>query len=147
MKKPKFEKNCAAGLTLVEVLVSLGISVVAVTGIVMGYLFATGSAQRSSLYLAAGARALERVEQIRSAKWDTSSWPTIDQLQASNFPASVVTLCLPTANAPAVYGTNFTQISQISSNPPVKLVRVDCVWNRGTQLITNTIQTCRTPDQ
>src|SRR5437016_1182476 len=69
-----------AGLTLVEVLVALGISILAVSGIVTGYLFSISIAQRSSLYLAAGAKALERVEQTRSAKWDTSSWPPIDQL-------------------------------------------------------------------
>jgi hypothetical protein len=137
-----------AGLTLVEVVVALGISMLAVSAIVIGYLFGIGSAQRSALGLAAGAKALERVEQVRCAKWDLSSWPAVDQLVASNFTTEVVALGSSGAANAMVYGTNFIVISQISANPPLKRIRVDCVWNfRGLQLVTNTIETCRAPDQ
>jgi hypothetical protein len=137
-----------AGLTLVEVVVALGISMLAVSGIVMGYLFGIGTAQRSALNLAAGAKALERIEQTRSAKWDTSSWPVIDQLVSSNFPSQVVTLGMAGASRNPVYGTNYLEISQMSLNPPLKRIHVDCVWSfRGLQLTTNTIETCRAPDQ
>ena len=142
------KSSTSAGLTLVEVIVALGISVLAVAGIVVGYLFAIGSAQRSVMYLAASAKAMERMEQVRSAKWDTSSWPAVDQLVASNFPNEVVTLSLANAGNSAVYATNFTQISQISTDPPLKTIHVDCVWTfKGAQLITNAIETCRAPDQ
>lgn len=137
-----------AGLTLVEVVVALGISVLAVAGIVVGYLFSIGSAQRSGLNLAASAQAMERMEQVRSAKWDISSWPVIDQLVASNFPNEVVTLNLAGPGGAAVYATNYTTISQISTAPPLRSIHVDCVWNfKGVQLLTNSFETCRAPDQ
>lgn len=137
-----------AGLTLVEVVVALGISVLAVAGIVVGYLFGIGAAQRSVLSLAASSKAMERMEQIRSAKWDTSSWPPIDQLVASNFPNEQVTLNLSGAGGATVYGTNYTTISQISTDPPLRAIHVDCVWNfKGAQCLTNSFETCRAPDQ
>jgi type II secretory pathway pseudopilin PulG len=135
-------------MTLIEVVVALGISVIAVAAIVMGYMFGIGTAQKSAIQLAATERALERIEQIRSAKWDLSSWPNVDQVVVSNFPAEVVTLDLLGANNAATCGTNFTLISQISTTPPLKRVRVDCVWTyKGVQLMTNTVETCRAPDQ
>ena len=137
-----------AGLTLVEVVVALAISAVAVAGIVTSYLFSIGSAQKSALSLAAGARAVERVEETRSAKWDTSSWPPVDQLMASNFPQQVIVLDKDGTGRTTQYATNLTEISQISANPPLKLIHVDCVWNfKGNQLITNSVETCRAPDQ
>jgi Tfp pilus assembly protein PilV len=147
-KPPQATRHAIAGLTLVEVVVALGISVLAVAGVVAGYLFGIGSSQRSVLNLAANARALERLEQVRSAKWDLSSWPAVDQLVASNFPNEVVILSLANVGSTAVYATNFTQISQISTDPPLKSVHVDCVWTfKGAQLITNALETCRAPDQ
>jgi type II secretory pathway pseudopilin PulG len=142
------KRQARAGLTLVEVVVALGISVLAVAGIVAGYLFGIGSAQRSVLSLAASAKALERLEEARSAKWDLSSWPAVDELVASNFPNEVIILSLADAGSTAVYATNFTQIAQISTDPPLKTVHVDCVWTfKGAQLLTNAMETCRAPDQ
>jgi type II secretory pathway pseudopilin PulG len=143
----KIRRGVTAGISLVEVVVALGISSLAVAGIVLGYVFSVGSAQRSALYLSAGARALERAEQVRSAKWDTSSWPAVDQVVATNFPDEVVTLEVAGPNRAALCATNYVQIVQISTTPPLKRVRVDCVWNfRGANL-TNTLETFRAPDQ
>jgi type II secretory pathway pseudopilin PulG len=137
-----------SGMTLVEIVVALAISTVAVAAIVTGYLFSITSAQRSALSLVASARAMERIEQARSAKWDMSSWPSVDQLVDTNFPVELVTLDQGRSGTNITYGTNFTRISQMSVNPPLKEIRVDCVWNfKGSQLITNTIETCRAPDQ
>lgn len=137
-----------AGMTLVEVVVALSVSLLSVSGIICGYLFSISSAEKSALYLAAGAKALGRIEQIRSAQWDTSSWPPVDQLYGTNFPDQVVTLDESGTGGGTVYATNYSQIWQISTNPPLKRVRVDCVWTfKGTQLITNTFETCRAPNQ
>ena len=91
---------------------------------------------------------MERLEETRGAKWDLSSWPPVDELVATNFPDQLVVLV---QNGPAneiIYATNRTQISQISLDPPLKVIRVDCVWDfGGSQLLTNTIETCRAPDQ
>jgi type II secretory pathway pseudopilin PulG len=136
------------GMTLVEVLVAFVISGMAVGGIVSGYILANTSAERFGLSLAANAQASERMEQMRSAKWDTSSWPAIDELNITNFSNQVVKLESSWNGSNIIYATNFAQISTVSINPPLRRVRVDCVWNfRGTQVLTNTIETFRAPDQ
>ncbi|MDB6108439.1 MAG: hypothetical protein JWR69_189 [Pedosphaera sp.] len=135
-------------MTLMEVLVAMGISGLAVSGIVSGYLFCVRSAEFSALSLAANARALERVEQMRSAKWDTASYPMVDQMVSTNFSNTVVTLDLSGSGNGVTLATNFVQISQMSTNPALKRIRVDCVWQfNGSRLVTNTVETCRAPDQ
>jgi type II secretory pathway pseudopilin PulG len=136
------------GVTLVEVLVAFLVSGLALAGMVSGYVFANTSAEKFALSLAANAQASQMMEQMRSATWDISSWPPIDQLNVTNFPTQVVALELSGNGTNFVYATNYPQITTISSNPPLRRIRVDCVWNyRGYQLMTNTIETCRAPDQ
>ena len=135
-------------MTLVEVVVALAISGLVVGGMISGYVFSLTAAEKSALSLAANARAMQRVEETRSAKWDLSSYPPVDELVATNFPDQVVLLDLSGSGAQATYATNTTWISQISAAPPLKRIRVDCVWRfNGKQLVTNTIETCRAPDQ
>lgn len=137
-----------AGMTLMEVVISLAISGMAVGGIVTGYIFCTSSAEKSALSLAASARAMERIEETRSAKWDTSSWPPVDQVVATNFPSKDVTLDLSGSGAATTSATIQTDISAIPGTAPLKRIRVDCIWTfKGSQLITNTIETFRAPDQ
>ncbi len=141
-------RRAGAGMTLVEVLVAMAISGVAVGSIVSGYLFAVTSAEKSALSLAANARAMERLEETRGAKWDTAVYPPVDELVATNFPDEVVVLDRAGSGSGLTYATNVTQIFQISATPPLKQIRVDCIWRfNGDQLITNTIETCRAPDQ
>lgn len=138
-----------AGVTLVEVVVALAISGLSVAAIVGGYVFSAASAEQSALSVAATAKAIERIEQTRSATWDTVSWPPVDQLVVSNFPSQVITLDLSGSGPGATYATNFTQISDVSTNPPVRRIRVDCVWlfARRSRVFTNTVETCRSPDE
>jgi prepilin-type N-terminal cleavage/methylation domain-containing protein len=135
-------------MTLIEVLVALAISGLTMGGMVTGYIYCTTSAVKAELAQAANARAMERVEETRSARWDTSSWPAVDQLVASNFPDTIVMLDLPGTNAGGTSASVQTQIAQISSSPPMRKIRVDCVWQfKGGEWITNTIETIRAPDQ
>lgn len=148
-KSRRGKRRIARGMTLVEVLVASAISGVAVSGIVYGYVYSLNSAERFSISLAANAQAVERMEQIRLAVWNSSSSPVIDQVVASNFPNQTVSLDLSGSGSSVTYATNIATITVISTNPPLKRVRVDCVWTFGTssQLMTNTIETCRAPDQ
>lgn len=131
-----------------EVVVSLAITGLAIGGIVTGYAFCATSADKAGLFLAANARAMERLEETRSAKWDTASSPQVDQVVATNFPNKVVTLDLSGSGVGIRPATIQTTISQISVTPPLKRIRVDCIWSyNGAQMITNTIETCRAPDQ
>jgi len=135
-------------MTLVEVVIALAITGLMVGGIVTGYIYCTTSAVKAELAQAANARAMERIEEARSARWDTSSWPIVDQLVATNFPDESVTLDMPGTNTVGTSATIQTTISQISVTPPIRRIRVDCIWQfRGVELITNTIETIRAPDQ
>jgi prepilin-type N-terminal cleavage/methylation domain-containing protein len=137
-----------AGMTLVEVVVALAITGLAVGGIISGYTYCTTSARKAALSLAANARAMERIEETRSAKWDTAVWPAVDQLVATNFPTKIVTLDLSGSGVVTTTATIQTVISQISASPPLKRIRVDCIWTfNGGQELTNTIETCRAADQ
>jgi prepilin-type N-terminal cleavage/methylation domain-containing protein len=141
-------KHRQAGLTLVEVMVSLAISGLVIGGTVSGYLLGNGIAERSVLSLAATARALDRIEATKGAGWDTLSWPVVDQLVASNFPPQTVILDRSGSGQATTYATNYTQISEISASPPLRRIRVDCVWCfRTTQPITNSVETFRAPEQ
>jgi type II secretory pathway pseudopilin PulG len=134
-------------MTLVEVVVALAVTGLAVGGIVDGYTYCTNSAQRAAMALAASTRAMERLEEVRSAAWRTSSQSAVDQLVATNFPSKVVTLDLSGSGAVVLPATIETEISQISASPPLKRIRVNCIWKyRGVQVFTNSIETFRAPD-
>jgi type II secretory pathway pseudopilin PulG len=147
-KVVQFPSRGRAGMTLVDVVIALAITGLMVGGIVTGYIYCTTSAVKAELAQAANARAMERIEEARSARWDTSSWPVVDQLVATNFPDEVVSLDMPGTNTVGTSATIQTMISQISLTPPIRRIRVDCIWQfRGVELITNTIETIRAPDQ
>jgi len=135
-------------MTLVEVVIALAITGVTLGGIVAGYIYCTTSAVKAELVQAASARALERIEQVRSAQWDTAGSTNVDQLVATNFPNEVVSLDTPGSGSGGTAATIVTTISQISVAPPIRNIRVDCIWQfQGSQWITNTIETIRAPDQ
>ena len=135
-------------MTLVEVMVALAITGVVVAGIISGYIFCTNSTVKDSLYMAANARAMERMEETRSAIWAPYRAVPTNQLVAANFPDQVVTLDMSASGSNVVSATLKTDISQISISPPVMRIHVDCIWQfERSEWITNTIETCRAPDQ
>jgi len=148
LKAVQFPPRGRAGMTLVEVAVALAITGLMVAGIVTGYIFCTTSTVKDSLYMAGNARAMERLEETRSAIWAPFRGDPEDDLVATNFPDKVVTLDLSGSGSDTTSATLKTDISQISLSPPVRRIRVDCIWQfRGVELITNTIETIRAPDQ
>jgi len=127
--------------------VAMLIAGIAVSCMVSGYMFSINSAERSALSLAATARATERLEETRSAKWDIMSYPIIDELTNTSFPKTFVVLDVAASGTNVTYATNFTTIYPVSSDPPLRGIRVDCVWRfRDLSLITNTVETVRGPD-
>ena len=135
-------------MTLVEVVIALAITGLMVAGIVTGYIFCTTSTVKDSLYMAANARAMERLEETRSATWAPYRTDPEDDLVATNFPDKVVTLDLSGSGSETTSATLKTEISQISLSPPARRIHVDCIWQfKGVELITNTIETIRAPDQ
>ncbi len=137
--------DAAAGMTLIEVVMALLISSIAVSCMVSGYVFSINSAEKSALSLAATAQAVERVEETRAARYDIRTIGG-DELQASNFVKKIVPLDVAGSGSNITYATNNTYIFQISTNPPLKGIRVECVWRFQNSLITNSVETVRFPD-
>jgi hypothetical protein len=135
-------------MTLVEVVIALAIAGTTVAGIVTGYVFCLTSSVKDGLYMAANARAMERLEETRSAVWAPYRAQPVDELVTNNFPDKVVILDLSGSGSNVTSATIQTDISQISLSPLVRRIRVDCIWQfKGVELVTNTIETCRAPDQ
>lgn len=135
-------------MTLVEVVLSMAISGITIGGIVMGFVMSAKRAEWSAYSLAAHSLAAQRVEQTRAAKWDVLTTPVVDELVDTNFPVQVNILDVPISGNNLTYATNFTTILNISTNPSLKMIRVDCVWPfKDEGSFTNSIITYRAPDQ
>ena len=138
-------------MTLTEVVVSVGIGGIMYSGILNAYLLTTRRAEWTAYNLAGHSLAMQRLEQTRAAKWDTQATPPVDQVVSSNFPVTVDILDVPISGTNITYATNFTTISTITSNPPLKLVRVETVWRfpgkKTFRTFTNAISAYRAPDQ
>jgi hypothetical protein len=135
-------------MTLIEVVVALAVTGLTVAGIVTGYTFCLTTSVKDGLYMAANTSAMARIEETRSAIWAPGRAEPVDQLVTTNFPDVVVTLDKSGSGAEITTATIKTEITQISVSPPVRRIRVDCIWLfKGVESITNTIETCRAPDQ
>jgi len=141
----KTEQAC----TLVEIVVSLMIVAVSMGGIITMYIQAAVRSEYSAHNLAAQMMALGGLEQARGAKYDPSGAPPTDELVASNFTARVDVLDVGYTSTVMSYATNTFTITTISTNPAVKMVRVDCTWRFPSRnaVITNTVTTYRAPNQ
>lgn len=128
--------------------VAMAVAAIFVTGTVVGYIQSHRQAEWSAYSLAANSLAMQEAERARAAKWDPNAYPPVDNLVASNFPVRIDVLDIPMSGTNIVYATNRTSISNISVNPSVRMVRVDCTWSfpkRG--VYTNSVFTYRAPDQ
>jgi len=134
-------------MTLPEVVVALAISALAVGGIVSAYTFCANTAEKSALSMAANNQAMQCLERARAAQWDLSVYPAVDQLVASNFPDLSVVLDLSGSGGATTWATNTTRITQISTSPNLRSVHVDCIWRFKGLLVTNSVETCRAPNQ
>ena len=143
--------NRDSGFTLAEVVISLGLAALTFTGVIYGYALSTDQAQWSACSLAAHSLAVQGIEQAKAAKWDPQAWPPIDERGTTNF-SQVWPLDVPVAKGNVLYATNYISITTVSTFPPVRELRADCVWkmlngSRTRGLFTNTVVTLRAPDQ
>ena len=137
-----------AGFTLAEVLLSIAIAAISIGGIIYGYIVAAQQTEWSACSAAAQMMAMQRLEQTRAAKWDPLGNPPVDDVVEENFTNVIANLNVPLNGTNAVPATNTTTIAMITTNPPLKMIRVDCTWslmNRGP--FTNTVISYRAPDQ
>lgn len=132
---------------MAEMLVSLAISGMMVTGIVSGFLQSATTAEWSSYSYAAQCQALRRLEQVRAARWDAYAFPITDFVQTNYFPVVVDILDVPTSGNRISYATNRTTITTISTKPPLKLIEVETTWKFMTRgVFTNVARTYRAAD-
>lgn len=141
-------KRGISGASLVEVLMSISISSISIGGIFQGYLIASKRAEWLACSQAANSKVLQRIEQVRAARWDPQASPALDEVQDTNFPASIAALEIPTKAGTEVYATNTLTVSTISIDPPLKMVTVECTWSLGSRgPFTNSMAIYRSPDQ
>ena len=135
-------------MTLVEVVIALAISSLMIGGIISGYNFCTQASVKAELTQAANAKALERLEQTRSAIWAPDRSTPIDQLVSTNFPSLSVTLDMPGSGSNGTLAQISTTITTLASTPPTRSVHVDCIWQfRDASWVTNSVETIRATDQ
>ena len=135
-----------SGMTLAEVLVSLGIGSLIFGGVLAGYIQSARQAEWTNYNLAGYSMAMQHLEMARAAKWDTQV--PVDELVSSNFIPTVEVLDVPLWGTNSVLATNTTFITTILSDPPLKMIRVETVWAfRSRGLFTNSTATYRSPDQ
>ena len=146
-----------AAFTLVELLVSLVVLTMVMSGIIYGYVQANRFAEWSSMSLAAQSYALQGLEDVRGAKWDLSANPTVDDMPIpsgatyTNFPLQTDYLDIPVSGAPFPI-TNSIRLTQITiplSAAQVRMVQSYCVWTFPLtgKVFTNTVTTYRAPDR
>jgi Tfp pilus assembly protein PilV len=148
LKKTICGATSKSGVTLVETIIALAIAMVVIAGLISGFVQSARQAESAAYFLAAQAQASQGLEQVRAAKWDPLTVTgAVDQV-TNGFPVVIQMLDVPGASSRPVYGTNTTTVTVISTNPPLKLIRVDCTWNfMGQRLYTNSMITYRAPDQ
>ena len=138
------------GFTLAEVVVAIAVATLSFGGVIYGYVLTADRAQWSAYSLAAQSLAMQGVEQARGAKWDPKAWPAVDELGVTNY-TEVDTLDVPVSGQP-VQATNYISVTTVSTDPPLRQLRADCVWRlyngrRSRGPFTNTVVTLRTTDQ
>lgn len=142
-------RRTASGFTLSEVVISIMLSGILFGGLISGYIFSARRVEWSAHSLAAQSLAVQGIEQARAAQWDAGVWPVVDQLPPTNF-TRVEILDLPASGGQTAYATNFISVTTVSTNPPLREIRVDCVWlfaGRDARLYTNSVVTYRASDQ
>lgn len=136
------------GYTLVEAIISAGIAGVSIGGIVWGYLLVGQRTDWSTCSAAAHLMVVKGLEQTRAAKWDPLGYPPVNELDPTNFPVRTDPLEIPAVGIEEVRATNTITIRDIQTDPPLKMIRVDCTWSlAGRGPFTNTVMTYRAPDQ
>jgi prepilin-type N-terminal cleavage/methylation domain-containing protein len=139
-------ENCRA-FTLIEVAVAMGIAALVMAGMFKGYTLASRRAQFSSYSLAASATAMKQMERIVGSQWVISGELVTNIFNPTLVAVETNALGMPSNGTNLVYATNFATVTQLSTNPPYLMVRVDCVWNfMGMGVFTNTMAVLRGPD-
>jgi hypothetical protein len=137
-----------------EVLIAFGLLALVFAGLIYGYGQTNRMAEWSSMSLAAQSYASQGAELARAAIYDPRNLQ--DQLPAPFTNSTFDIMDVPCKGDPtntdtAFWVTNIVHITDVNSNinPPLRLIRSDCVWRFPLtgQMQTNTVILLRTSDQ
>jgi type II secretory pathway pseudopilin PulG len=163
LAQSKKRTDCS-GFTLMEIMVAFGIFAMATGGLVYGYVVANRLAAWSSMSLAAESFASQGTERARAANWRPRDYPpatgpgTMDELPVpvGGGPAftNVDYFDIPTKGDPSstnfdFWVTNYVWVSNVTTNPPLRMYRSDAIWKFPItgRLYTNSVILLRAPDQ
>jgi prepilin-type N-terminal cleavage/methylation domain-containing protein len=153
-----------SGYTLIEIMISFVIFGMITSGLIYGYVTVNRIAEWSSMSLAAQSSASQGAERARAANWRPNDYPrttgpgTMDELPPSTNGSPVFTnvdfFDIPTKGSPSStnfnsWVTNYVWITDVSLNPPLRMIRSDAVWQFPISgvVYTNTIILLRSPNQ
>ena len=136
----------AGAFTLAEVIMAGAITAVLCAGMVKTYTLASYKSQYAACSLAANMQAIKKIEQVIFANW-IPSYGTTNIFNPALTNTDTENLEMPVANTNVVTCTNYTTVTQLSTNPPYVMIRVDCVWGfNGLGTYTNTVAVLRGPN-
>lgn len=143
--------------TLIEVVISIAILALVMSGLIYGYVQANWVALWSSMSLSAQSFASEGAEQARAADWRPRDYPvasgpgTMDEWPSGMIKTNIGRMDIPgdTSTNNQFNVTNFVTVTTVSINPPIRQIRSDCYWvfARDNILCTNTVILLRASDQ
>ena len=151
----KYNGNRSAAFTLAELVIAIAILAMSISGLICGYIQVNYRSEFSAMSLGAQSLTVRSVEQARAAKWDLHSQTggtgngTADEMPPTNFVTIYTNALVVPATGQSVSVTNYVAISTISTNPPVRMIRSDCVWRAplSGSWFSNTVVTYRSSDQ
>ena len=132
--------------TLAEVVIAAAIAALLCAAIAECYGIGSRRSQFAACSLAANMQAMRKIEQVVFANWIPNYGvtnvfnPALTNIDREN-------LEMPVAITNQATCTNYTTVTQISTNPPYLMIRVDCVWGfNGLGTYTNTVAVLRGPN-
>jgi type II secretory pathway pseudopilin PulG len=150
-RHPEGRRKFSRAFSLTETLFVFVLAGILLGATVLGYLQCARRAEWSAYNLAAQGLAMKRLEQARSARWDTQTYPQLPehlQFVGANFPDLTEVMDVPaTGDGSNVVAQVRTSITEISEVPPLRQIRIDCVWPYFDRWYTNTVISYRAPDQ
>ena len=151
----KYNGSRNAAFTLAELVIAVAILALSIAGLICGYIQVNYRSEISAMSLGAQALAVRSVEQARAAKWDVHTQTggtglgTGDEMPPTNFTTIYSNALVVPATGQSISVTNYVAISTFSTNPPVRIIRSDCVWRApfSGKWFSNTVITYRSSDQ
>jgi type II secretory pathway pseudopilin PulG len=136
--------------TLAEVVISMAMAALTVSGVISCYLMAVQRSEWTAASTAAHQLAMDRMAQLRALRWEVS-WEgdatRTNELVAGSFVDPGEALDLPQTGTEPLLATNYVTVTRLN-DPPLLLLRVDCVWSLlSLGPFTNTLVSYRASDQ